>query len=307
MTANSTKYNAAKVNASGMGLAEYIREDLKHLNAKKRRTLLVFDTETTGTDEDAEIVQFSAEVYKLRDHGKTINRPTPGRGFRKPEPMDPWEYGKAARFDRFYKPEHHDSWDEASEVTGIWPEDVEDCPAFQDPAQLAAVQELFDQADVIVGHNVGFDLRRVERWGIRVREDAVVVDTMYDYSDYRKGNALETEQVRRTLTCAAGYFGYRFDAHNSANDTAATFRVFCGLFDQDAITARTPSFVIDRYDRNSARIAKRQATIDANMAAGVYKERAAKEDAEHMARMHEALDEAAKAGQTESAAAEVVA
>lgn len=110
-------------------IARKIEHDLK-----KQRKVISYDMETTGFDpQDDDILQLSI----VDGDGNEL-------------------------FNKLFKPTKKNEWPKAAAVNGITPERVQDCPAFQ--AWTGQVQEIFDQADVIVGYNQrNFDDRFLTR------------------------------------------------------------------------------------------------------------------------------------------------
>lgn len=272
------------VKKSGKGLARFINDQLRN-HPRKTFTIVTFDTETTGIDADAEITQCSFTIQTIRDKGAAASDFRPGRSSRPARRKDVWEYDEPINIDRFYRPIRHASWDEASKVTGIYPhrrdksalvikdedgniiEVKRNLKAFDDVECIAEVQAILDSADVICGHNVGFDIARIERWGVVVPALTTIVDTMYDYKDYRSTVAFRDEMFRKNLTEAAGFFGYKFAAHNSMNDVGATCYLFNNLFKQNALTANSKKFTVNRYNKACQRAERWADTRAANLAA----------------------------------------
>ena len=92
---------------------------------------ITFDTETTGKGQVEEILQITI----VGQYGELL-------------------------LSTYIKPEGCVFWDEAQKVTDITPDFIEDHGASRD-AVAKATREIFEAADVIVGHNVTFDKRMV--------------------------------------------------------------------------------------------------------------------------------------------------
>lgn len=101
--------------------------NLAQLKAVPDNQILVLDTETTGVDEKAEILQFSAI----------------------------WGTGQEA-INIYIKPTYTRRWDEAMAVNHITPEMVAGCPQMQDLKR--EIEKLLRSAKIIVGYNLPFDL-----------------------------------------------------------------------------------------------------------------------------------------------------
>ncbi|MCI9654324.1 MAG: 3'-5' exonuclease [Acholeplasmatales bacterium] len=113
---------------------------------------------------------------------------------------------------KYCKPEHITSWEEAEAVHSITPEMVENKSHFQ--TYVNKVQELISTAERILVYNgLDFDLKMLEKYGIHI-EYTKNFDLM-----------LEVDKVYRKwfkLVDLARYYGYEFKAHDSLEDTKAT-------------------------------------------------------------------------------------
>lgn len=202
--------------------------------------ILCLDTETTGVTDDDRITQFSANMLRLSStadvaallHGN-IDAVT------------------CEAYDKFCNPGIRIS-DGAAEVTGITNEKVCNLPSFQ-KGILRDAQRLVDQADIIVGHNVGFDIKKLRHDGVSIPGDKLVEDTMFDFRDmckFRWG----IERPEKNLSAATGLFGYSFDAHNSANDVAATLFLFSCLLSLDEVCALSADGIVKKHETHSKRV-----------------------------------------------------
>lgn len=140
-----------------------------------------------------------------------------------------------------YRPRWNESWDEATKVNGIRPEDVQDLPTIE--GDLPRIRELILYANEIVGYNTDFDLGFIKRLGITPRKATTVSDTMTAFADFAREHAselgLETPtRPRYKLTEAAAAIGYGWDyvndkahendegkPHSSLADARATLAV----------------------------------------------------------------------------------
>lgn len=113
---------------------------------------------------------------------------------------------------KYCKPEHITSWEEAEAVHSITPEMVENKSHFQ--TYVNKVQELISTAERILVYNgLDFDLKMLEKYGIHI--------------DYTKNYDLmpEVDKVYRKwfkLVELAKHYGYIFKAHDSLEDVKAT-------------------------------------------------------------------------------------
>lgn len=140
----------------------------------------------------------------------------------------------------------------AERVTGLTNAMLRQFPTFAKGIRRDA-QRLVDEADIIVGHNVGFDIKKLRHEGVRI-ENIKAVDTMFDFRDmckYRWG----IERPVKNLTAAAGTFGYSFDAHNSANDVDATLFLLAHLVAAEEVCSLDVNEVVRMHESHSRRVA----------------------------------------------------
>ena len=184
------------------------------MNIEKIRTIpldkiLVLDTETTGVDAKAEVLQFSAI----------------------------WADGtKAANM--YIKPVHTTEWPRAMAVNHISPMDVASCPEMSEVK--GRIEALLRQAKVIVGYNLPFDLGMLYHNGIELPPDQCVeyIDLMVpfaaiygEWSDY-----FGDYKWQKLITCAK-YYGYQGDGwHDSLADTRATLHCFKAMLENGDLT-----------------------------------------------------------------------
>lgn len=205
-------------------------------------TIVVFDTETTGVDDEAKCTQVTLDTIILDSIDDYAKLASTG------------EYERTSLVtkvnDYHVNPERHIE-DGASTVTGISDKDVKGLPTFA--KYKDEIQSIIDSADILAGHNVGFDIKRLMFEGIKFSDDVIVLDTMFDYADCCKWRWGE-QQPLKNLTVAARFFGYTFDAHNSSNDVDATIVVMANLLAIREMTARNASNVIAEHEEHSQRI-----------------------------------------------------
>lgn len=170
--------------------------DIKNTSLDK---VLVLDTETTGFDENAEILQFSAL----------------------------WGTGRLA-MNWYIRPVRHTSWPSAMEVNHITPTMVAHCAPMT--ALRPQINALLASARVIVGYNLPFDLRMLEQNGIMLPDTGQTeyVDLMIPFARvYGVWNdTYQSYKWQKLITCAK-YYGYQGNGwHDSLADTKATLYCF---------------------------------------------------------------------------------
>ena len=170
------------------------------LSYKKAASLLIedpssvicFDTETTGFSQYDEILQMS--IYGVN----------------------------GVIYNEYFKPEKRRTWDSAAAVNHIYPETVANASSFVD--ELSKLQTIFSSAKVIIGHNVGFDVKMSEAHGLKMGS-AIILDTMDLFKEdkpngkHKLTNAVEYYRPDLLETFIAG-------AHDSNTDTWGTIEVF---------------------------------------------------------------------------------
>lgn len=154
--------------------------------------VIVLDTETTGFGKDAEVLQLSV----VDGEGETL-------------------------FNEYFRPVHTESWAEAMAVNHITPEMTADKPPLL--SKKREIETIIQDADLVVGYNIGFDMRMLTQNGIEVDDQArKYFDVMDEFKTFRRRG----KWCR--LSRAAAYYGIHEDnLHNSLSDarlTAACFR-----------------------------------------------------------------------------------
>lgn len=160
--------------------------------------ILVLDTETTGLDSSAEILQFSAV----------------------------WGNGDIA-MNQYICPKHTNSWPEAMAVNRITPSMVKNEPTMMD--LKGKIEDILNNANIIIGYNLPFDLCMLRQNGIDLppKDYVKYVDLMIPlakiYGEYN--DFFQDYKWQKLITCAE-YYGYEGDGwHDSLVDVRAT--LFC--------------------------------------------------------------------------------
>lgn len=184
-------------------MAWYATKKASKLLSMDKSKILVFDLETTGLSSTIdEILQISI----LDGYGKVL-------------------------FSSYIKPIIHKLWPGAQKVNKISPEMVKDAPTIS--MVKKEIQEIFNNALLVVGYNVSFDIDFMEAAGIVV--GGKIFDVMTAFASYRAG--VEHSFYRKCrLTECAEYFGYRFNPHDALEDTRATLHCFNSLIADERFT-----------------------------------------------------------------------
>lgn len=121
------------------------------------------------------------------------------------------------------KPEHTESWPQASSVNGIYPRHVHFCPTF---AQVAPyVQDILSRAEIVIAYNYPFEPNFLRFHGIDPDELTWGPDPMREMLKYYNA-AKNTSKKRMSLQWAADIIGYEYNAHDAAEDVKATLHVY---------------------------------------------------------------------------------
>lgn len=160
------------------------------------KKILVLDTETTGFDSKAEILQLSV---------------IDGSG--------------EIRINEYFRPRFISSWPGAEAVNHISPEIVKDKPSFYDRRE--EIGHLLRHADLLVGYNLPFDLKMIRQNGVFIPYKAKTLDLMRPFAKvYGEINEKYGDYKWQKLSTCAKYYGCKEEGwHDSLADTKAT--LFC--------------------------------------------------------------------------------
>ena len=159
--------------------------------------VITFDTETTGVDQKAEILQLSI----VDKNGEKI-------------------------FNQYYKPKFATEWPRAEKCNHISPKFVENEPCID--ADIERIEGIFAKADLVVGYNIGFDLRMLQQSGIHVpMEEKKYVDLMEPFAKvYQREKRLYRAKWQKLEKCAEWYGHNGFKWHNGLADAQATIACY---------------------------------------------------------------------------------
>ena len=173
------------------------------LPSMDKSKILVFDVETTGLSSAIdEIIQITI----LDGYGNE-------------------------RFSSYIKPIRRKRWPSAQRVNGIKYSMVKNSPTIGEVRK--EIQEIFNNAKLVVGYNVGFDIKFVEAAGIVV--SGTCFDVMSAFRSYRSSIERRSYPNCKLIKCAE-YFGYSFDPHDSGEDARATLYCFDRLISDERFT-----------------------------------------------------------------------
>ena len=176
------------------------------------KRVICFDTETTGVDPNKDEL---LQVTIFDGNGKEI-------------------------YSSLVKPQYHASWYQAQLVNHISPKDVRYSPSARDIAN--EINRIFQEADVIVGHNVKFDMDMISA-GCGTKFDGKIIhDTLKIFrNQYPKGSHKLRDAI--IAYCPEELKAYDKNAHKADTDAKATLAVFRAQIEKEKSK-------VDDYDYN---------------------------------------------------------
>lgn len=167
---------------------------------RDERRVVIFDVETTGTDNRRDQVIELCVQFGL-DGG----------------PSHTWRIKPSAPISPG-----------AQAVHGISAEDLECCPSFGQVA--AAVREVFQQAEVLIGYNLAFDIEMLQAEFARLGQPPLDLAGKHVVDPFRLWQQREPRSLQDAhKRFVGGEFG---SAHSATADVAATGRVLQGMLTQ---------------------------------------------------------------------------
>lgn len=176
---------------------------MEETNIFNNKKLALLDTESTGLDEDDEVL----EIAIIDETGATL-------------------------LHSYVRPERHIAWPDAERVNHISPDMVKDAPT---AAELAPrVREIFANADEIVGYNVFFDLNLLRAWDVNT-DDKKHVDVMQIFAAiYGDWNDYFGDYQWKSLSTAADYYKLNdYKPHDALTDVKATLYVYEHILEEE--------------------------------------------------------------------------
>lgn len=161
------------------------------------KNILALDTETTGFTKEDEVLQLSI----VDGTGKVV-------------------------FNEYFRPDHKTEWKSAEMWNHISPESVKDKPTIME--RKKAIEALLNKADLIVGYNLGYDLRMLSQNGIDVSpEKERCVDVMTSFARQNgERNQYGSFKWKKLAECAKAYDYPENEWHEASADTKATLYCF---------------------------------------------------------------------------------
>lgn len=177
------------------------------------KKIICFDTETTGVDPNKDEL---LQITIFDGNGKEI-------------------------YSSLIKPEYHASWYQAQLVNHISPKDVRNSPSARDIAE--EINQIFQEADIIVGHNVKFDMDMVSA-GCGTKFDGKIIhDTLKVFrTQFPKGSHKLRDAV--ITYCPEELKAYDKNAHKADTDAKATLAVFRAQIEKEK--GKTEDYDYDR-------------------------------------------------------------
>jgi DNA polymerase-3 subunit epsilon len=194
------------------------KENLMTLDPKN---VIVFDTETTGTDVGGNDEVLSLAVMNLS--------------------------GDVLFYDTF-KPSHRKRWSKAESINGISPDMVQDKQTIEE--RKGEIEPLFRSANLYVAYNADFDLGCLRAAGLDIPK-CQTFDVMKEFAKIHGewNQQFDEWQWCKLIDCAA-YYGYRdFGAHDALADVKATAHCYMSILDDPLFEEprRRPKMIEDEF------------------------------------------------------------
>ena len=172
------------------------------------KNIICFDTETTGIGKEDEILQLTITTFD----GNKI------------KPI----------YSEYFKPTKHTSWEGAMAVNHITPEMVSSKKTIKE--SLSEFKDIFDNADIVTGYNVTFDVRMLKQdlGDLIDIPDEKITDAMV----YFKKNEPDTPHK---LIDAVHFYCPKLDdwfkenAHDAKSDAIATLSVLKAMGEKEGV------------------------------------------------------------------------
>ena len=162
-----------------------------------RNNTIIVDTETTGLDPNIDEI---LQIAIVDGNGKIL-------------------------FNEYIKPEHHTTWSDAEKIHKISPETVKKCKPLK--KYKRKISRIFKNATQIIGYNLPFDLKFLEKKIDIYTESQILIDLMPKFAKvFREPHPfIKGEYKWQKLTTAAAFYNYKYEPHDALNDVLATLHI----------------------------------------------------------------------------------
>ena len=162
-----------------------------------RNNTIIVDTETTGLDPNIDEI---LQIAIIDGNGKIL-------------------------FNEYIKPEYHTSWSDAEKIHKISPETVKKCKPLK--KYKRKISRIFKNATQIIGYNLPFDLKFLEKKIDIYTESQILIDLMPKFAKvFRETHPfIKGEYKWQKLTTAAAFYNYKYEPHDALNDVLATLHI----------------------------------------------------------------------------------
>ncbi len=130
----------------------------------------------------------------------------------------------------YIKPDKKKSWAGAEAVNHISPQTVKDAPSAR--KVMEEIQSFINQASIIVGHNVTFDLNFLKEAGLTIPSYVTVWDTCTHFKEDVPSGKHKLEMAVEHY-CPEFMDEYKSGAHDALTDTRATIEVFLKQYENE--------------------------------------------------------------------------
>ncbi|NYV27661.1 3'-5' exonuclease [Streptobacillus felis] len=201
-----------------MEIFEYVRKNIFILNP------IILDVETTGIRREDEILQLS-----IIDLGSNIV------------------------FDKYTKPKKVNEWDEAFKIHNISKEMVENKKNIS--YYKRDIEKILKKHKLIIGYEVNSDIAFLKRSGIELKSN-IVLDIAYLFSLLFENENLIDRKIRPSLSEAAKYYNFDFNAHDALSDCIATLHCF------KSILVEKREKLVFKYDNEAMKFLEQEEKIE---------------------------------------------
>ena len=205
----------------------YKTGDVEALRGLPRHRAVCADVETTGLDPRIDEV---LQIALVRGDGEVL-------------------------LSCYVSPERHLSWPSAERTHGISPLMVKNRPPLTSLKQ--EIESVFEDADLIVGYNVTFDLSFLQAAGVSIGR-APAFDVMREFAPVAgRWDSYRKRYGWVSLAHCARFYGISLRAHDACEDARATLGCFWAMLERGSgregyAPSRSYLDVVARYSRDKA-------------------------------------------------------